>query len=83
MYNVKETINNAVTAALKESIAQSMKNAAQDAVSNVLGNFIGDILDEETFNRYCGHVYWDISKATDEIMNQVFDVPATEEELKI
>ena len=36
-------------------------------------------LDEDIFERYCDNIAWDIVRAVDQVMEQVFDEPAEED----
>lgn len=48
-------------------------------VIGILNRFIGNALDEDIFERYCDNIAWDIVRAVDQVMEQVFDEPAEED----
>ena len=76
---IRKTINDVLSDALKGEIGDAMKETANDTIQYVLSRFIGNALDEDIFERYCANIAWDIVRAVDQVMEQVFDEPAEED----
>lgn len=76
---IRKTINDVLSDALKGEIGDAMKETANDTIQYVLSRFIGNALDEDIFERYCDNIAWDIVRAVDQVMEQVFDEPAEED----
>ena len=76
---IRKTINDVLSDALKGEIGDAMKETANDTIQYVLSRFIGNALDEYIFERYCDNIAWDIVRAVDQVMEQVFDEPAEED----
>ena len=76
---IRKTINDVLSDALKGEIGDAMKETANDPIQYVLSRFIGNALDEDIFERYCDNIAWDIVRAVDQVMEQVFDEPAEED----
>ena len=76
---IRKTINDVLSDALKGEIGDAMKETANDTIQYVLSRFIGNALDEDIFERYCDNIAWDIVRAVDQVMEQVFDEPAVED----
>lgn len=80
MNKVRKTVNEVVNEALKEAIGSAMKDSARGAIRETMGKFVGDILNEETFNRYCRSISREIYKVVDDVMGQAFDETETKED---